>query len=484
MITKYIFVGIFTLILFYIAYASSRRMNDYEDYNVAGRRTGLFALTGTLTASELNTATLIGGASVAYNFGTVGVWYTSLIFIMVFSVYAFTVSKAYRRLNISTVPEFFDKRFSGKGSETLRILATIVTVFYPWFAPASYLAGITVIGNIFLGVNPILFASIVVGICLIVSLAGGLITSIGIDVFAFILMAIGIPLIFILGLNASGGLGNLGQVYEAKLLSLKPVWDTEVNFPTALTWGLQITFMYIGSPWYGQRTFAARSDKIAFTGMLFNMICVVFLYGLVVLATMLARVAMPNLPRPEEALPLLIVNNSVPLIQGFLLVALLFIAISTMIAVWNSAVSILVNDIIGRYLLKNKTDRYYINLSRLGLVVIATCTLTLGLLFIGSVQASLLYLSTFAGMVAIPILISIFWRRYNTPAALATMAIGLVYSLIALLIGLPSYFISPVAAILSLLIGIIITLFTTSKKTEEKHSEFFHTLNSPQDMAN
>ncbi|UZN00591.1 hypothetical protein OL548_14340 [Lysinibacillus sp. MHQ-1] len=60
---------------------------------MAGKGTGLFALTATLVAAEFNTATLIGGASVAYLFGTVGMWYTSLIFIAVFLAYAFTVAK-------------------------------------------------------------------------------------------------------------------------------------------------------------------------------------------------------------------------------------------------------------------------------------------------------------------------------------------------------------------------------------------------------
>src|SRR5699024_1244902 len=121
---------------------------------------------------------------------------------------------------------------------------------------------------------------------------------------------------------------SLAQVYEPKLLSLKPVWDTEVNFPIALTWGLQITFLYIASPWYGQRIFSAKNENIAFKGMIFNTGIITALYAFIALATMLAKVSMPDLARPEEALPLLIANFGHPIIQGLLLVMLLLVGTS------------------------------------------------------------------------------------------------------------------------------------------------------------
>lgn len=477
---KLIIVGIFVLVLAYVAYRSTKMINNYQDYNLAGKNTGLFALTATLVAAEFNTATLIGGASVAYLFGTVGIWYTSLIFIIVFSVYALTVSKKYRRLNISTIPEFFEKRFSkGRFSEPLRLSSTFITLFYTWLAPASYLAGITVIGHVLLGIDPITFSIIVVALCLILSITGGLITAIGIDIVAFIMILIGIPSVLVIGLIAADGFASLSQVYDPKLLSLKPVWDTEVNFPIALTWGLQITFLYIAAPWYGQRVFSAKNDGVAFKAMIFNTILLVVLYGMAVIATMLSKVVMPNLSSPEQALPLLIANHSPAVVQGLLLVMLLLVGVSTMIAVWNSAISIILNDLVKRYLFKNKSEFFYINASRVGMGLIALSTLVLGIIFIGNIQNSLLYLSVFTGMVAIPILMSVYWRRFNSVGALATMAVGLTYSTIALLNSFPTYFISPIGAILSLFAGIVATLLTTEKEQAINDSkEFFDIINS------
>ncbi|UZN00593.1 hypothetical protein OL548_14350 [Lysinibacillus sp. MHQ-1] len=73
---------------------------------------------------------------------------------------------------------------------------------------------------------------------------------------------------------------------------------------------------------------------------------------MVVLATMFSKVVFPSLDKPEEALPLLIATQSNSLVQGLLLVTLLLVGVSTLIAVWNSAVSIIVNDVVRRYFLK------------------------------------------------------------------------------------------------------------------------------------
>jgi len=477
MVIKYTMVLIFVGVLFMVSINTLRKMKSYQDYNLAGRNTGLFAMTGTLVAAEFNTATLIGGASVAYLFGTVGMWYTSMIFIVVFLVYAFTVAKKYRRLNISTIPQYFDKRFKNeKGSEIIRSISAIITLFYAWLAPASYLAGLTVIGSVLLGVNPIVFSVALVLICLILSITGGLMTAIGIDVVAFILILIGIPAILFIGYNAAGGLGNLSQVFEPKLLSMAPVFDTDINFLTVLTWGLQITFLYIAAPWYGQRIFSAKSDSVAYKAMLLNTFFIVVLYGIVVLATMLSKVVFPNLANPEQALPLLINNYANPYLQGFLLVTLLMVGISTMIAVWNSAVSIIVNDVVSRYWVKDKDDKYMIRISRIFLILIAMSTLALGIMFIGNIQNSLLFLSTFTGMVAIPILMSLYWKKYNSIGAISSMIVGLIYCSLGILLNFPIHYISPIGVVLSVISGVVVTLATANNPRCRSNNEEFYEL--------
>lgn len=474
MIEKYSILILFLIILGVVSYRSYKKIHSYEDYNLAGRNTKLFPLVATLGAAEFNTATLIGGASVAYLYGTVGIMYTSLIFIPVFGIYALTVAKRYRRLNISTIAEFFDRRFKGKNSELTRAIASLVTLTFTWIAPATYLAGLSVIGTVLLGVDPLWVVFVLTTVCLIISLTGGLLTAIWADVVAYIMILIGIPIIFIIGWKVSGGFSSLPSVFEPQYLSFKPIWDLkDYGFAAVLTWGFQNIVLYIAAPWYGQRIFSAKNEKVAYRGMLINTVMITVLYLLVVLATMFSRVAMPNLENAEYALPMLILNYAPALLQGVLLVTLFLVGISTMIAIWNAAVSIVVNDFIKRYFAKNKSEKYYINTSRVVFLILGISTIIFALTFVGKILLALTYVSVFTALLAFPILAGFYWRKFNTQAALYSLIVGVIYVTIALLNNFPYHLISPVGVLLSVITGVLVTYLTKSEADTEYVKKFY-----------
>lgn len=480
MVTNYFFVGVLLIVLLVIAFLSFKRINTYSDYNLAGRKTGLFPLVCTLGAAEFNTATLIGGASVAYLYGTVGIWYTSIIFIPVFGIYALTVAKRYNRLRISTIAEFFDKRFQGKHSELLRGIATFVTLSFTWIAPATYLAGLSVIGNVLLGIHPLWIVIGLTLICLFVSLAGGLLTAIWTDVLSYIMILIGMPILFFIGWKAAGGFAALPSVFEPQYLSFEPIWDLEnYGFAAVLTWCLQNILLYVAAPWYGQRIFSAKNEKVAYQGMIINTILIVLLYGFVALATMFARVLMPNLESSEVALPTLILQYAPPLLQGFLMVTLLLVGISTMIAIWNSAVSIVINDLFKRYIAKNKSEKYYIVASRICFLILGVSTIVFALTFVGSILMALTYISVFTALLAFPILAGFYWKRFNTPAALWALMVGVIYVTFALLNSFPYHLISPVGVLLSVIVGTIVAFASKQESTALYVKEFYQTAGNP-----
>ncbi|QQK76658.1 sodium:solute symporter family protein [Salicibibacter cibarius] len=474
MVTNYVFLVAFLLIIGILSYISYRRIQEYKDFNLAGRNTGLFRLVATLSAAEFNTATLIGGAGVAYAYGLVGLWYTALIFIPVFLIYALAVAKKYRRLGIKTIAEFFDARFKGRLGEATRGIVTLVTASYTWIAPATYIAGITVIGNILLGINPLLMAFGITIFCIMISIAGGFLTAIWSDVVAYIMILIGVPIIFLLGWNVAGGFEALNQVYEPKFLSLDPVWDIEdYHFGIVITWGITVAASYIGSPWYGQRIFSAKDEQTARLGMLINTFSITGLYALIVFATMFSRVALPSIDNPEEALPSLIATYAPPIIQGILLITLLLVGMSTIVAMMNSAVSITVNDIVQRYLFKNKDEKFYINISRLCFLLVGAVTIVFSLLFIGNILLALIYISAFLVQLSFPILAGFYWKKYNTIAAMSSLISGIVYVTVALLLGFPTEYVTPLGLLFNIIVGTIVAFSTNTKTPQSDVEDFF-----------
>lgn len=459
MLEKYAMLAIFAAVLICLSYRSWRRTKTYEDFNLAGRKTGLFPMVCTLGAAEFNTATLIGGASVAYLYGTVGIYYTSIIFVFVFSAYAVTVARPYRRLGISTIAEFFERRFHGPRSEATRAFASVVTLAFTWIAPATYLAGLSVIASVLLDIEPEVTVVGLVLFCLVLALGGGFMTAISFDVVAYVMILVFIPVLFGVGYAHADGLSRLSGVFDPQYLSFSPVWDLEkYGFAAVLTWCFQNITAYIAAPWYGQRMFSARTEKVAYTAMIINTVLITLLYALVALTTMMSRVLMPDLSKPEEALPRLVLDYAPPLLQGLILVMLVLVGTSTMIAIWNSAVSIATNDIVRRYILRDRPEEFYVKVGRGVFLLLGVSTLFAALTIVGNILLVLTYISVYSALLSFPILAGLYWKRFTTDAALASMVIGSAYVTLALLLGFPYYLISPVGFAISVVIGTAITL--------------------------
>ncbi|MBB3664517.1 SSS family solute:Na+ symporter [Prauserella sediminis] len=473
MLEKQVILTVFAAILAYLAYRSWRRTRTYEDFNLAGRKTGLFPMVCTLGAAEFNTATLIGGASVAYMYGTVGLYYTSLIFIFVFGIYAVTVAQPYRRLRISTIAEFFERRFHGPRGEATRAVASAITLTLTWMLPPIYLAGLSVITTVLLGIDPKVTVVGLVLFCLVLALGGGFMTAISFDVVAYVMILVFIPVVFVIGWTQADGLSGLSNVFDPQYLSFSPVWDLEAyGFAAVLTWGFQNIMSYIAAPWYGQRMFSARSAKVARTAMVINTVLITLLYGLVAGTTMMARVLVPDLKSPEEALPRLVVDYAPSLLQGLILVMLLLVGTSTMIAIWNSAVSIATNDIARRYIVPGRSEGFYVKVGRGVFLALGLSTLVVALTIVGNIMLVLTYISVYSSLLAVPILAGLYWKRFTTNAALAAMVSGAIYVTIGLVVGFPYHLISPIGFAISVVVGIVVTL-AGPKQVPAEVEDFF-----------
>lgn len=464
----------FAVILALVAVRSVKRLKSYDDFNLNGRRTGLPMLVATLGAAEFNTATLIGGASVAYLYGTVGLYYTSFIFVIVFGIYALTVAKPFRRLELTTVAEFFERRFTGPLREPLRAVASVVTLTFAWIAPPTYLAGLSVVVSVLLGIDPL---PTVIGItifCLILALVAGFVTALAFDAVAFTMIVIFIPAIFVLGYVNAGGFESLSTVFDPRYLSFEPIWDLEdYGFAAILTWCFQNVLLFMAMPSWGQRVFSARNESVAKTGMLITAVMITVLYGLAALATMFSRVLMPDLASPEEALPRLILDYAPPLLQGLMLVTLLLVGISTLVAVWNSAVSVVVNDLLRRYAFRNRDSDFYVWLSRGVFVVLGISTLALALTIVGNILLVLTYVSVFTALLAFPILAGLFWRRFTTLAALLSIVCGVLYVVIALIMDFAYHLVSPVGVAISVVVGVVTTYAKPGHDDEDAVDAFY-----------
>ena len=107
-------LGIYMVIMLFIGWYASTQVSSETDYIVAGRRLGLFFITGTLFATWFGSGTCMGGAGNAYIFGNQGVlfdpWGAAICLILT----GFFFARLMRRGKYLTLVDLFEIRFSQK----------------------------------------------------------------------------------------------------------------------------------------------------------------------------------------------------------------------------------------------------------------------------------------------------------------------------------------------------------------------------------
>jgi len=115
-----------------------------------------------------------------------------------------------------------------------------------------------------------------------------------------------------------------------------------------------------------------------------------------------------------------------PGVFGFVLAALMAALMSTADTLINAASAVFVNDIYQPYIKKGAHDQHYLKVARLSSLTVAAIGLALVPVFQGDTvyQAHAKFTAAITPPIVMAILLGILWRRYNAPAALATLIGG------------------------------------------------------------
>src|SRR5690349_20155502 len=196
-----VIIGIYFAIIFGIGFYFSRKERTSEDYFLASRNIGWFAIGASLFVSNISTEHFIGlagsGASSGLPVGAFE-WLACLILLVLGWVFV----PFYLRSNVFTMPEFLERRFNR--------------------SCAVYLAGISIIAYIFTKISVQLYAASVVlervagwslwktAVVLVIAtgiytIAGGLAAVIYTDTVQTLILITGAVALTLIGLHRLGG---------------------------------------------------------------------------------------------------------------------------------------------------------------------------------------------------------------------------------------------------------------------------------------
>ncbi|MDA2930103.1 sodium:solute symporter family protein [Acidobacteria bacterium AH-259-O06] len=417
---------LYMVIVITIGLRKAGKVENSDDYLVAGRSLGFLVLTGTLIMTEFNTTTMISYSAFGY---TAGLYATMLpIGLMIgMWVYAFLFSKRWKRINATSIADFFELRYGKR----FRHVAALLFVISLILISATYLKAAAKVFSVALGLTEFWTAVILYLVVFIFTIWGGLVSVAWTDLASGMVAAVGIPVLLVFAYFNGGGFSGLSEVFDPKYLS----WQTtsmmsDPFLPFSLILGIILGNVLNGQgyPWTAQRMFAAKDEQTAFRAMLCAAAFVSVLYMMPIATSAFARVKFGGLEDPELAFAYALVEWLPTGLAGLLLAVTFAIAQTTVSSIWNTTASMLSHDIYRGILKPEASSQDVLQISRWSTFFIAAFSFLVSL-WVTQVLSGLYLAVIFRLCLNFAIWAGFLWYRANRVSAWVSTVIGLTLGL-------------------------------------------------------
>lgn len=286
----WVVIALYFAILAVVVWYSSRKQDTTEDYFLAGRNIGWFAIGGSLFASNIGSEHIVGLAGSGASQGLAMAHWEMHAWVMVMLAWIFV--PFYYRSMVYTMPEFLEKRFDSKARWILSVVSLTAYVFTK--VSVTVYAGAIVFQTLLPEVKMTIFghewgpfwigALSTVLLTGIYTVFGGLRAVLYTDTAQAVILLVGSAAITFFGLGALGGWGELQHTVAAEGNKMA-LWRPLVEPGSTIPWWKNPGFPWLGiliaSPvigiWYWctdqyivQRTLAAKNLQTARRGALWG----------------------------------------------------------------------------------------------------------------------------------------------------------------------------------------------------------------------
>ena len=285
-----VLIGVYLIALLLLS--RGRGVGGGVDYLLAGRRLTLPAFVATLVTTWYGG--ILGIGEYAWRFG-ISTWLVfGVPYYLAAVVFGLWLAPRLRRSGAITIPDLLVNAYGRKAALTgatavyastvpvayLLMLATLLAQVTGWSTGAAVIAAAG-------------FSAFYVGLA-------GFRSVVRTDALQLVLMYGGFFILLPAALNHTGGLAGLWSALPAG----HRTWDGGLGWQTVLVWYL-IALQTVVEPAFYQRVFAARSPRVARTGILVSVAMWVLFDFFTVFSGLAARVLLPDLEDPLAAYPAL-----------------------------------------------------------------------------------------------------------------------------------------------------------------------------------
>jgi SSS family solute:Na+ symporter len=331
-----------------------RFVRSPADLFLAGKGLPFWAIGMSIVGSDIGATDFIAVAGGTYRFGLAQANFDWIGSMPALLVAGFLFVPFYWRSGVYTIPEFLGRRYNEAVRFTLALswgLILVINLAIMLYATSVLLRGL-------MGWNPLFSIWLTVVVIGLYTTSGGLGAVVMTDVLQVCVMFVGGSALAIRAVHEAGGLAAMrdavlarGPAYAQHFTLFLP-HDTTTPFPwTGILLGLGIvlsTAYFSGNQQIVQRALGARSEWDAKAGVVLAGLFKLFIPLLVAIPGLAALVLLPELVRPDDAVPSLMRMLLPPGLRGLMFAAFVAALMANVDAATNSASTLWTQDVLVR----------------------------------------------------------------------------------------------------------------------------------------
>ncbi|MDT8880843.1 sodium/proline symporter [Halomonas saccharevitans] len=448
-----------------------------EGYYLSGRNVGPLVTAMTMQSTSMSGYMFLGAGSLGYTQGYYGFWYAAGDIgggVVNLSVLGRRMRKLSQIMGALTSIEYLEKRYPNKW---VRLIAAGLSVFLLGaYVLAQFIAGGKGL-ELVTGLPYELALTIAVTVILAYTLMGGYGAVAYTDLVQSFVMIIGIVWILVATLQEVGGLTAANEALAALDPTLLSVWGRDLAYEGQ--WGIVLGALlifsigYMGWPHVVTRHMAMRNPfharRAGVYSTLWNLIFVSAPY---ILGT-LAILVLPELDDPEQAIFALAQNLLPAAVVGIVMAAIMAAIMSTADSILLQTGSIAARDLYERFINPNMEEKQMVRVSQAIVLLLGIICGVIALFEPPAVFSIVVFTTAVLGSAFLPAYVAaVWWRKANTPGALASMIVGSLVAFSWQYLGLDQVTgLHPMLAgvVLSSLSMVVVSLLTQASHPVPEH---------------
>ena len=465
----FISVMIFMVGLFIFGLVVSRTIKDPDDWVVANQSLGIISLSGTYFATIVSASSIVSYMGYYYLEGWAGMWNFAGTLLTSFLA-TIWVAKRMRSTNVTTMPEYIEKRFGRPHS----LVASIIILVGAIALMAAQVKASIVILQVMVDWSDIVASIVILIIFVTFTSLGGMKAVAYTDTICAYIIIIGVWVMAITFLAQLGGFGNMMSGLKGINPEYVSAFTSSITPVTALGWTVTWGLCNFGAPQFVGRFLSATTPESAAKSQAVTGIMLGIFYLPLLIIGLSGRLILPGIEQQDLVFNTLVTQNLHPIAGGIMFAAVIGAIISTADSLLLLASTTFTRDIWKNFLEPKMSGQKELLMSRIATVIIGVLGVATTFLIDDVIQFIQARGVTLMGSaMASLVLIGAFNKKITSAAAMASMITGFVVANIWYALGQPYGIFSALPGIISAGIVLLVVSKFTKPMSKEQLAPFF-----------